>query len=72
MANMSNIQHKQSFTNQNFTNNSLNLSGLQIAPKEDRNSFKRYIEMGKKVTDSLKNDLALSEKRKAELERDVV
>lgn len=65
MTNLSNIQHKQSFGNQNFTNNTLNITGLNVTTKEDKDSFKRYIEMGKKVNNNLKNDLEISEKRKA-------
>jgi hypothetical protein len=73
MANVSSIQHKQSFNSQNFTNNnSLNFTGFQITPKEDKDSFQRYLDMGKKVNDNLKNNLTISEKRKAELEKEAV
>ncbi len=61
MGNISSIQHKHSFNSQSATNNnSLNFTGLQITSREDKDSFQRYIEMGKKVNDNLKQKLALS------------
>lgn len=65
ITNISSIQRNNSIT----ANNSLNLSGLQIAPKEENEKFNRFFEMGKQVADKLKGELSASQAKKTELEK---
>lgn len=64
ITNISSIQRNNSVL---AHNNSLNLSGLHIAPKEDNEKFNRFFEMGRQVADKLKSELSATQVKKAEL-----
>lgn len=68
ITNISSIQKNNSIM---AHNNSLNLSGLQIAPKEDNEKFNRFFEMGRQVADKLKAELSACQAKKIELEKEV-
>lgn len=50
------------------SSNTLNFTSLQITSKEEKDNFKKYLEMSKEISDKLKQDLASLEAKNAKQE----